>query len=84
MIKGTSNEETVQAKDRYERFMLAYGHRVEAYHGDNSRFGSKKSRPLANWLKNLHLLQKSGQESLPLPFGLLCANLRRNATIIWT
>eukprot|EP00957_Ditylum_brightwellii_P041570 3148488-Ditylum_brightwellii.AAC.1 len=41
MVKCTSNEEAVQAKDANERFMSAYGHRVEAYHGDNSRFDSK-------------------------------------------
>eukprot|EP00957_Ditylum_brightwellii_P054700 4144598-Ditylum_brightwellii.AAC.1 len=40
MIKGTTIKETVEAKTAYERILHEYGHKVEACHGDNSRFDS--------------------------------------------
>eukprot|EP00957_Ditylum_brightwellii_P024288 1832114-Ditylum_brightwellii.AAC.1 len=41
LIKGASNAEALSAKDVYEKVMHSYGHKVEAYHGDNSRFDSQ-------------------------------------------
>eukprot|EP00957_Ditylum_brightwellii_P122737 9359843-Ditylum_brightwellii.AAC.1 len=40
-ITRATNEQTVAAKLAYERVMSEYGHNVESYHGDNSRFDSK-------------------------------------------
>eukprot|EP00957_Ditylum_brightwellii_P185742 14141543-Ditylum_brightwellii.AAC.1 len=40
MIKGTTIKETVEAKAAYERILHEYGHKVEAYYGDNIRFDS--------------------------------------------
>eukprot|EP00957_Ditylum_brightwellii_P174960 13321662-Ditylum_brightwellii.AAC.1 len=42
MIKGTSNTETVSTKDANKRVMFAYGHGVDSYYEDNSRFDSKE------------------------------------------
>ena len=42
LIRSTSNSEKLKAKDAYERVMGTYGHRVESYHADNSRFDSKE------------------------------------------
>eukprot|EP00957_Ditylum_brightwellii_P113151 8629446-Ditylum_brightwellii.AAC.1 len=42
MIRGTTVEETVEAKHAYERLMMPYGHRVGSYYADNSRFDSKE------------------------------------------
>eukprot|EP00957_Ditylum_brightwellii_P152976 11644060-Ditylum_brightwellii.AAC.1 len=41
LIRGSFNAETLSAKDAYERVMHSYGHKMEAYHGDNSRFDSQ-------------------------------------------
>eukprot|EP00957_Ditylum_brightwellii_P096082 7320286-Ditylum_brightwellii.AAC.1 len=41
LIRGASSAETLSAKDTYERVMHSYGHKVEAYHRDNSRFDSQ-------------------------------------------
>eukprot|EP00957_Ditylum_brightwellii_P161157 12270867-Ditylum_brightwellii.AAC.1 len=40
MIKGTTIEETAEAKAAYKRILHEYGHKVEAYYSDNSRFDS--------------------------------------------
>eukprot|EP00957_Ditylum_brightwellii_P082189 6249513-Ditylum_brightwellii.AAC.2 len=40
MIKGTITKETVEAKAAYERILHAFEHKVEAYHGNNSKFDS--------------------------------------------
>eukprot|EP00957_Ditylum_brightwellii_P064669 4908187-Ditylum_brightwellii.AAC.1 len=40
-ITGATNEKTVVAKLAYERLMREYGHNVESYRGDNSRFDSE-------------------------------------------
>eukprot|EP00957_Ditylum_brightwellii_P149313 11371725-Ditylum_brightwellii.AAC.1 len=40
-ITRAAYEQTVAAKHLYERVMREYGHNVESYHGDNSRFDSK-------------------------------------------
>eukprot|EP00957_Ditylum_brightwellii_P121667 9278257-Ditylum_brightwellii.AAC.1 len=40
MISGTTIKETVEAKVAYERALHNYGHKVEAYHGDNRRLDS--------------------------------------------
>eukprot|EP00957_Ditylum_brightwellii_P164403 12516230-Ditylum_brightwellii.AAC.1 len=40
-ITGATNEQTVAAKLTYKRVMREYGHNVESYHGDNSRFDSE-------------------------------------------
>eukprot|EP00957_Ditylum_brightwellii_P099388 7570733-Ditylum_brightwellii.AAC.1 len=42
LIKGTIVEETLAAKEAYERVLHEYGHRVKSYHGDNSRFDSSE------------------------------------------
>eukprot|EP00957_Ditylum_brightwellii_P173882 13237832-Ditylum_brightwellii.AAC.1 len=41
LIKGASNAKTLSAKGAYERVMQSYGHKVEVYHGDTSRFDSQ-------------------------------------------
>eukprot|EP00957_Ditylum_brightwellii_P059169 4490277-Ditylum_brightwellii.AAC.1 len=41
LIRGASNAETLSAKGTYERVMQSYGHKVEAYHGDKSKFDSQ-------------------------------------------
>eukprot|EP00957_Ditylum_brightwellii_P019930 1504288-Ditylum_brightwellii.AAC.1 len=41
LIKRASNAEILSAKGAYERVMHSYGHKVKAYHGENSRFYSK-------------------------------------------
>eukprot|EP00957_Ditylum_brightwellii_P199690 15222567-Ditylum_brightwellii.AAC.1 len=38
LIRGTTNSETLTAKDDYERVLHSYGHKVESYHGNNSKF----------------------------------------------
>eukprot|EP00957_Ditylum_brightwellii_P157789 12009671-Ditylum_brightwellii.AAC.1 len=40
-ITGATNEQTVAAKHAYEKVRMEYGHNVESYHGDNSRFHSE-------------------------------------------
>eukprot|EP00957_Ditylum_brightwellii_P178451 13592730-Ditylum_brightwellii.AAC.1 len=37
-ITGATNEHTVAARLAYERVMRKYGHNVESYQSDNSRF----------------------------------------------
>eukprot|EP00957_Ditylum_brightwellii_P170956 13012712-Ditylum_brightwellii.AAC.1 len=44
LIKGASNTNTLSTKGAYERLMHSYGHKVEAYHGDNIRFDSQDSK----------------------------------------
>eukprot|EP00957_Ditylum_brightwellii_P059810 4540901-Ditylum_brightwellii.AAC.1 len=41
LIKRAFNTETLSEKGDYERVMHSYGHKVKAYHGDNSRFDSQ-------------------------------------------
>eukprot|EP00957_Ditylum_brightwellii_P175164 13335951-Ditylum_brightwellii.AAC.1 len=40
LIRGTTAEETLAAKEAYEQVLNEYEHRVKSYHGDNSRFDS--------------------------------------------
>eukprot|EP00957_Ditylum_brightwellii_P085375 6494986-Ditylum_brightwellii.AAC.1 len=40
-IMGATNEQRVAAKLAYERVLREYGHNVESYHGNNSRFDSE-------------------------------------------
>eukprot|EP00957_Ditylum_brightwellii_P007745 586003-Ditylum_brightwellii.AAC.1 len=42
-ITGATDEQTAAAKLAYERVLREYGHTVESYHGDNSRFDSEDS-----------------------------------------
>eukprot|EP00957_Ditylum_brightwellii_P000819 65290-Ditylum_brightwellii.AAC.1 len=48
LIKGASNAETLSTKDTYERVMYSYGYKVEAYHGDKSRFDSQDFKDLCD------------------------------------
>lgn len=54
LVWGTTNAATVEAKDVYERVMHLYGHWVESYHADNSRFDSKKFKHLCDMAKQTH------------------------------
>eukprot|EP00957_Ditylum_brightwellii_P146657 11163606-Ditylum_brightwellii.AAC.1 len=36
LTRGTTNAETLAVKDAYEQVMRSYGHKLEAYLGDNS------------------------------------------------
>ncbi len=41
LMKDTTAESTLEAKNAYERKLLGFGHKVERYHADNGRFAEK-------------------------------------------
>eukprot|EP00957_Ditylum_brightwellii_P028390 2143696-Ditylum_brightwellii.AAC.1 len=48
LIRGASNAEALSAKDAYERVIHSYGHKVEVYHGNISRFDSQDFKDSCN------------------------------------